>query len=1168
MKARREMDAVRRASAFVLTLALLACAPGPGLLRACATTVRAAAKADDTGAGETAPQSVAPTPTLVVTSVADADDGACNASNCTLREGVKAANAQAGDDVIGFASGVTGAINLLTALPAVTTNVQIVGPGADKLTVRRSGAAGTPNFGVLSITSGTVTISGLTIDGGSTDTQGGGISNGGTLTLSGCVVTGNKSAHAGGGIYNAGRVTLNDSTVSGNSSTGSEGGGGLYNAGSANATVGNSIVTNNSANAGGGIYNASGSVVTVSGSTISANKNFGVRGAGVYNAGSLTVTNSAVSGNGSSTSLGDGPGIYNDRTCVVTNSTISGNQTRFGWGGGVYNNSSASLSLGGATVTNNSADVGGGTFNFGTVNIVNTIVAGNRATTDLPDTHGTYASQGYNLIGKVGTATGFGAAGDRRGTAAAPLDPKLGPLASNGGPTQTHALLSGSPAIDQGVCSQALPADQRGVFRYDFPEIPNADGGCDIGAFEAQPPPQVSVGSASVAEGDAGTSDVTFTVGLDRPSPSPVSVDYATEDFTATAGADYVVANGTLTIPAGVTAGSIKVQVLGDTLNEFNEAFFVRLSNPQGASPGEEAGAGIIVDNDPLPALSIGDASVKEGDAGATAAVFDVALSSPSGKAVAVDFATAQGTAGGGADYASASGTLVFLPGATHQQVVVQVFGDTTFEPDETFSVALSGALNAGLARAQGQGAILNDDTGPTPTPTPSPTPTPTPTPTATPTPTPTPASTPTPTPTPEATPTPTPTPVPTPSPTPTPELTPTPTATPSPTPTATPGPTPVGTVFKFGMSTFTATEGSGQVEITVARLGDATREADVDYSTRDVTASERSDFTTAAGRLHFAPLETAKSFPVLITEDSTVEGQEFAQLVLDDPTTGIAVDVASLIVLDDAAEPTANASDDTALFVRQHYHDFLNREPDAPGLAYWVGEINQCQNFSDTQERAHCVSARRVNVSAAFFLSIEFQQTAFIVYRMYRAAFPESPSRPRGMPRYSEFVRDTRAVSSGVVVGTGDWPARIEQNKQALFEDFVRRPEFVALYPEWLTPEQYADALFRNAGLAPTPEARQVVVDEFRNPAGARARALRRVAEDAQFTRRELNRAFVLMQYLGYLRRNPDDAPDTDYTGFDFWHAKLDSFGGDYRKAEMVKAFLESSEYRRRFGP
>src|SRR6185369_751669 len=365
----------------------------------------------------------AATPTVLVTSKADTDDHTCNAANCTLREAINAANSLAGDDVIGFASGVTGVISLATALPAISTNVQIAGPGADQLTVQRSGATGTPNFSVLRITAGAVAVSGLTISGGATTTDGGGISNSGTLTLNSCTVTGNKSTQRGAGIYNAGQLTINDGTISGNSVSGSQGGGGIFNSGT--VTVSKSVISDNTSQGGGGIYNFSGTV-TISGSTISGNQDVGIFGAGIYNNGSLTVTNSTVSGNGSSS--GDGAGIYNNNACVVSSSTISGNTTRFGWGGGIFNRSS--LTLSGSTITNNSADVAGGTFNFGTVNIVNTIIAGNRVGSELPDVHGAYVSRGYNLIGNSGTfSSGFGAVGDKVGTPAAPLDPKLGPLA-------------------------------------------------------------------------------------------------------------------------------------------------------------------------------------------------------------------------------------------------------------------------------------------------------------------------------------------------------------------------------------------------------------------------------------------------------------------------------------------------------------------------------------------------------------------------------------------------------------------------------------------------------------------------------------------------------------------------------------------------------------------
>jgi hypothetical protein len=151
---------------------------------------------------------------------------------------------------------------------------------------------------------------------------------------------------------------------------------------------------------------------------------------------------------------------------------------------------------------------------------------------------------------------------------------------------------------------------------------------------------------------------------------------------------------------------------------------------------------------------------------------------------------------------------------------------------------------------------------------------------------------------------------------------------------------------------------------------------------------------------------------------------------------------------------------------VRQHYHDFLNREPDAAGLAFWIGEIELCRQIADPQARANCTEVKRTNVSASFFLSIEFQQTGYLVYRMYRAAFPESASRPRGLPRLTEFMRDAQEVGRGVVVGEAGWQTKLEQNKQALFADFVQRREFLTLFPETLTPEQYVDALFQDRRL------------------------------------------------------------------------------------------------------
>jgi hypothetical protein len=255
----------------------------------------------------------------------------------------------------------------------------------------------------------------------------------------------------------------------------------------------------------------------------------------------------------------------------------------------------------------------------------------------------------------------------------------------------------------------------------------------------------------------------------------------------------------------------------------------------------------------------------------------------------------------------------------------------------------------------------------------------------------------------------------------------------------------------------------------------------------------------------------------------------------------------------------------DSADFVTQHYRDFLGREPDAGGLAFWVNEIESCG------ADALCRENKRVNVSAAFFLSIEFQETGYLVYKTYKAAFGNLPGAPVPLT-LGEFLPDKQDISSGVVIGQPGAGALLEQNKTAYFNAFVQRARFASAYPTTLTPAQYVDSLNANTGGLLTADERRAAVNEFGGAAttadvGARARALRRVAENTEFTRVEKNRAFVLMQYFGYLRRNPNDAPDTDFGGYFFWLNKLDQFGGNFVEAEMVKAFITSLEYLRRFG-
>ena len=256
----------------------------------------------------------------------------------------------------------------------------------------------------------------------------------------------------------------------------------------------------------------------------------------------------------------------------------------------------------------------------------------------------------------------------------------------------------------------------------------------------------------------------------------------------------------------------------------------------------------------------------------------------------------------------------------------------------------------------------------------------------------------------------------------------------------------------------------------------------------------------------------------------------------VDAARAGVSLDAAR------AADPLAEASK----FVRQHYLDFLNCEPDAAGQSFWTQEIAGCGG-----DRS-CVALKRVNVSAAFFLSIEFQRTGYLVYRSYLAAYGRRPT-------YEEFTPDAREFGRGVAVGAPGWENRLRENERAFLESFAGRAEFGGRY-DGLSPEQYVDALHANAGLRPSAAEREALVAGLRGGAETRASVLAKVAGGEALSRKEFARAFVLMQYFGYLKRSPDEG------GYNFWLTKLNDFGGHYGNAQMVEAFITSFEYRDRF--
>lgn len=395
------------------------------------------------------------------------------------------------------------------------------------------------------------------------------------------------------------------------------------------------------------------------------------------------------------------------------------------------------------------------------------------------------------------------------------------------------------------------------------------------------------------------------------------------------------------------------------------------------------------------------------------------------------------------------------------------------------------------------------------------------------------------------------------------------------PNPEPSPSPSPTST-FQFSATNYNIQEDCTFVTITVSRPDNTSGSATVDYATSDVTASERKDYNRALGTLQFGPGETSKTFVVLINEDSFGEGNETFNVTLSNPTGGtVGTATATVNINDDSSEPATNAIDDPQNFVCQQYHDFLNRQPDASGLAFWTGGITACGS------NQACIDTSRINISAAFFLSIEFQQTGYLVERIYKVAYanaigvstiPSAHGLPVPIIRLNEFLADAKRIGDGVVVLQAGWEKALENNKQAFASEFVARSRFTTALPTALTPAQFVDALSGNAGNVLSASERQTAINLFGGAGNtinmtARAQAVRQVAEDQDFFNSESNRAFVLMQYFGYLRRNPNDTPDSDYTGYDFWLQKLILFNGNYIDAEMVRAFISSIEYRQRFG-
>ena len=371
--------------------------------------------------------------------------------------------------------------------------------------------------------------------------------------------------------------------------------------------------------------------------------------------------------------------------------------------------------------------------------------------------------------------------------------------------------------------------------------------------------------------------------------------------------------------------------------------------------------------------------------------------------------------------------------------------------------------------------------------------------------------------------------------------------------PTPTPTPTPTLLTAQFSAATYGVGEADGSVTVAVTLSSPAPAPLRVDYQTApdaaavgcDVVngaASERCDFTTTLGTLRFNAGEASKSFRIFITDDAYVEGNETVTLSLSNPVGGATLGTPNTAVLtvadNDTPPPGANPVDASLFFVRMHYVDFLNREGEAAGVAGWVNSLNTCQ-ATDPFRPSSC---DRIEVSSRFFRSDEFMLKGLFVIRFYKVALGVNPG-------YRDFTRDSQRV-------TGETSAEVFANRDAFAGEFVERADFRAAH-DALSNQGYVDKLEQTAGV--TLSNKPQLVADLNAGTKTRAQVLREVVESAEVRQKMFNDSFVLMEYYGYLRRDPE--PD----GFNAWLTYLNAHPGDYRT--MVRGFFNSVEYRKRFG-
>ena len=373
-----------------------------------------------------------------------------------------------------------------------------------------------------------------------------------------------------------------------------------------------------------------------------------------------------------------------------------------------------------------------------------------------------------------------------------------------------------------------------GNVTFGFQATPGATGGTAAtglslnGDGSVPPPvlPTLSVGDASLVEGNSGTKQMVFTVSLSQAATGPVTVNYATANGTATAGQDYVAKSGTITFAAGETQKTVSVTINGDKVGELDESLTLNLSSPSGATLADGAAVGTILTDDAIvPRITIADATVKEGDNGTRNLAFTVSLSEASNGPVTVTYATADGSAKAGEDYIARTGTLTFAAGETSKVINVTVMGDTVIERNETLKINLTTPAGARIADAAAVGTIVNDDA-------------------------------------------------------------------------------------RISVADATVTEGSNgtsSLAFTVTLSAAASGPVTVDYATSNGSAKAGQDYTAQTGTLTFAAGETSKVINVQVTGDTAVEANETLKLTLSAPTGATIQDGGAIgtIVNDDSSTPS-----------------------------------------------------------------------------------------------------------------------------------------------------------------------------------------------------------------------------------------------------------------------